>query len=174
MGEPTLQERMQGWRTAEDNAATGLRVLLGTIAKALDSWNILTSMAKYQSLLFTRSNRQQAASRRRESEMATKVYGASDDLIEFEGDVSGECGGHDGEDAGGKGTLLIFDDGTILEVKYGKAKLAVWQVVCVKPGALFDRIDPCFDSNADPYSDVAHFKNGLQWAYRCDDWAMVD
>lgn len=46
--------------------------------------------------------------------MSTKIYGASDDLIEFEGDV---------------------------------------------------RIDQCVDEDADMYSDVAHFKDGLKWAY---------
>ena len=54
--------------------------------------------------------------------MATKVYGASDDLIEFDGDVTGEVG-HFGTDDNERGDLIIFSDGTLLEIKYGKADL---------------------------------------------------
>lgn len=99
--------------------------------------------------------------------MTTKIYGASDDLIEFEGDVYGESGGGD------EPALVILSDGTLLEIKYGKADMGVWSVVPVKAGALFDRVDPCFDDDADPYSDVAHFYDGLTWAYVAREWERV-
>jgi len=103
----------------------------------------------------------------------TKIYGTSDDLIEFEGDVNGEvgCFGTDDED---QGVLVMCSDGTLLEVKYGKNDDAIWEVKCIKKGTLFDRIDPCTDSEADPYSDVAHFKPGLKWAYAAKSgWEQV-
>lgn len=104
--------------------------------------------------------------------MATKVYGASDDLIEFEGELKGEaaCSGTDDRK---KGALVIFNDGTIVEVKYGKADMAIWGITVIKQGSLFDRIEPCNDEKADPYSDVLHFKDGVKWAYAATEWERV-
>lgn len=106
--------------------------------------------------------------------MTTKVYGASDDLIEFEGDVQGEVGYHGRDEDEDEGTLLVFDDGTLLAVKYGKpGGLAVWSVTPLKKGSLFERIDICDDENADIYSDVAHFKDGLKTVYAAKVWEKV-
>ncbi len=104
--------------------------------------------------------------------MATKVYGTSDDLIEFEGDVRGEVGCF-GTDRDEHGVLLVCSDGSVLEAKYGKGGQGIWEVKLLKPGNLFDRIDICTDADADPYSDVAHFKAGLKWAYAAKDWEVV-
>jgi hypothetical protein len=106
--------------------------------------------------------------------MATKVYGQSDDLIEFDGEVSGEVGyydSHEGEE--GAGALIIFSDGTVLNVRYGKAKQAIWQVTAISKGTLFQRIDECSDEDAAPYSDIAYFADGLKWAYAAKDWERV-
>ena len=93
--------------------------------------------------------------------MATKVYGASDDLIEFEGDVEGEVG-HYSERA----CKVTMSDGTELLVKYGKPEPhgGVWWIRLKSAGPLFERIDECFDEDAKPYSDVAWFKDGLTGA----------
>lgn len=106
--------------------------------------------------------------------MATKVYGCSDDLIEVDGDVSGEVGCF-GTDDRERGVLLMFSDATLLEVRYGKNGDAIWEVKLLKQGALFLRIDQCADSEADPYSDVAHFRDGLKWSYAAkgEDWEQV-
>ena len=101
--------------------------------------------------------------------MATKVYGASDDLVEVDGDVKGEVSCYDEE----KGILVIFSDGSILQVKYGKADMGIWGVTLISAGNLFERIDPCMDENANPSSDVAHFKDGLKWAFAAKDWQKV-
>ena len=103
--------------------------------------------------------------------MGTRVYGASDDLIEFEGDVRGEVGKYADEDK--PGVLLVCSDGTLLEVNYGKGGAGIWEVKLLQKGALFDRIDPCLDEEADPYSDVAHFRDGLKWAYAATEWERV-
>lgn len=101
--------------------------------------------------------------------MSTKVYGHSDDLVEIEGDVRGEigCFGTDDRD---NGVLLACSDGTHLEVKYGKGGLAVWRVTLLRKGDLFDRIDECHDEDAKPYSDVAHFKDGLTYVIGAKEW----
>lgn len=106
--------------------------------------------------------------------MATKVYGVSDDLVELEGDVDGEVACY-GTDDRGHGVLVMFSDATVLEVKYGKNYDAVWEVKCLKKGTLFLRIDPCDgDGDTDQDSDVAHFADGLKWAYAAkEDWEMV-
>lgn len=104
--------------------------------------------------------------------MATEVYGASDDLIEFEGDVYGEVGAY-GTDDREQGVLIVCSDGTLLEVKYGKAGQAIWGITCLKAGELFNRIDPCDDEDADRYSDTAYFNSGLKYAYAAKDWERV-
>jgi hypothetical protein len=102
----------------------------------------------------------------------TQIYGASDDLIEFKGEFTGEvgCYGTDDED---HGVLVIVSDGTVLEVKYGKNGDAIWEVKLLKKGSLFIRIDQCTDEDADPYSDVAHFEAGVKWAYAAKEWEKV-
>jgi len=101
--------------------------------------------------------------------MSSKVYGASDDLIEFDGDVTGEVG-HFGTDDNERGDLIIFSDGTLLEIKYVKADMAIWGIIGIKAGDLFDRIDSCNDEDANPSSDIAYFKDGLKWAYVATEW----
>ncbi len=102
----------------------------------------------------------------------TKIYGTSDDLIEFDGDVSGEVGKY-GTDESEHGVLVVCSDGTLLEVKYGKGGEAIWEVKLLKRGDLFDRIDPCIDADSEIYSDQAHFNPGLKWAYAASEWEKV-
>ena len=104
--------------------------------------------------------------------MTTKIYGASDDLIEADGDVCGEVGCY-GTDDQEHGVLLLLSDGTLLEVKYGKADMGVWGITLVIAGELFEKIEPCSDEDADPHSDVAYFKDGLKWAYAATEWQKV-
>lgn len=42
--------------------------------------------------------------------MTTKIYGTSDDLIEFEGDIYDEIGAYEAQDKG-----ILLSDGTVLE-----------------------------------------------------------
>lgn len=93
--------------------------------------------------------------------MTTVIYGASDDLIEVEGDVRGE---HCDDEA-----FLIVSDGTILKIKYGKESMAIWEIRLVEKGVLFSTINPCFDENAERYSDTALFKAGVKWVYVAEE-----
>jgi hypothetical protein len=107
--------------------------------------------------------------------MATEVYGASDDLIEFEGDVSGEVGKSGTDDDDHPGVLLVFDDGTLLVAKYGKGGMGIWAITALVKGRLFDRIETCEDEDAERYSDTAYFKAGLKRAWAATEgWAVVD
>lgn len=102
----------------------------------------------------------------------TKVWGASDDLIEFEGDFRGEVGCY-GTDEEERGVLLVFSDGTLLEVKYGKGGRGIWGITLVSKGTLLDGIEQCDSADADPYSDVATFREGLKWVYAAKKWEPV-
>ena len=104
--------------------------------------------------------------------MSTEVYGASDDLIKFEGDVSGEVGSFGTDDAD-HGVLVMFSDGTMLEVKYGKGGLGIWGITLVHQGSLFERIDVCTDEDAGRYSDTAHFRDGMARAWAAKKWELV-
>lgn len=102
----------------------------------------------------------------------TRIYGASDDLVEFDGDFTGEVGCY-GTDDRDKGVLVIVSDGSILEVKYGKGGDGIWEVKLLKQGSLFEKISPCTSEDDDPYSDVAYFREGVTWAYAAKDWEKV-
>jgi len=104
--------------------------------------------------------------------MSTKVYGSSDDLIEFDGDVSGEVCKY-GTDERERGVLLIFSDGTWLEAKYGKHGEWIWEIKLIRQGPMFFRIDLCNGESEDEQTDVAVFKDGLKWAYAATDWEKV-
>lgn len=105
--------------------------------------------------------------------METRVWGSSDDLVGFNGELQGEVGCL-GTDDREQGVLLMFSDGTVLEVKYCKRLPGIWGIDLLRRGDLFDKIDTCTDEDADPYSDVAHFKDGIKWAYAAKDyWEQV-
>lgn len=105
--------------------------------------------------------------------MSTKVYGASDDLVEFEGDVSGEVGHYTRDSDQDRGALVACSDGTLLSVKYGKPTGGIWNITVVREGDLFAGIEVCTDEDANPHSDVAMFRDGLKWALAANDWDRV-
>lgn len=103
----------------------------------------------------------------------TKVYGCSDDLIEFEGEAfKGEVGCYSTDDRE-HGVLVFMSDGTIIEVKYGKGGNGIWEIILIKTGRLLDHIDLCHDSEAPIYSDVAYFRDGITGAYAATEWERV-
>lgn len=80
----------------------------------------------------------------------TKVYGASDDLVEIEGSTYKEdeigCYNHD--------VRIRFLDGTVIRVGYPKDGLAVWWIEVEKRGTAEQKITICNDEDARIYSDV--------------------
>ena len=105
--------------------------------------------------------------------MATEIYGASDDLIEFEGDFRGEVGCYGTDEEEHSGVLVVVSDGTVLKVKYCGRVPGVWEVAPLRKGTLFDRIDHCDDEDAKRHSDTAVFRDGVKWAYAAAEWEAV-
>jgi hypothetical protein len=92
--------------------------------------------------------------------MTTEIYGASDDLIEFDGDFRGEyCNCNSSEKSP---ILLILSDGTKLEIYYSKN--GVWKINIKANGPLFDSIRIETDRDATRYSDTVVMKDGIEWA----------
>jgi hypothetical protein len=87
----------------------------------------------------------------------TIVYGYSDDLVEIEGDLDDEIGAYDQD------IVITASDGTVLFVHYGKPDGGIWAIAAFRVGDKFLGIDECHDENADRYSDVARFADGLEW-----------
>ena len=80
--------------------------------------------------------------------MSVKISGASDDLIEIEGDVTAEfC-----TDADEKPKFLAFSDGTILHVEYADSGL--WRINREVEGAASYSKWEATDSSSKQYSDV--------------------
>lgn len=86
------------------------------------------------------------------------VYGASDDLIEVDGDIREEfyANGDDGAD------YLAFSNGLVLQVIYGDE--GVWRINTVEPGygEIVTRVPaPIGDDNN--YSDRVTVKADFRW-----------
>jgi len=104
--------------------------------------------------------------------MTTKVYGASDDMVAFDGDVNREAGFYHAR-YDKKGALLICSDGTLLRIRHGKGDAAFWKITLLKRGSLFGTIEARCDEDGEPHSDIAHFHDGLHWAYIASQWEPV-
>jgi hypothetical protein len=98
----------------------------------------------------------------------TKIYGVSDDLIEFEGDVNGEVN-YIGKDPS-ETCLIVCSDGTILECHYGN--FSIWRFELVTKGSLLIDIESC-SRDGDAYSDIVSFKDGLTRIYVAHKWEEV-
>jgi hypothetical protein len=91
------------------------------------------------------------------------MYGCSDDLIELKGDLDVEFNAsYRGSD------IFTFSDGTVIEVTYGKKnpktgeELGVWELRVITQGILFESKTVCWDEDAEVYSDIIYFSDGLK------------
>ncbi|SNR32992.1 hypothetical protein [Blastococcus mobilis] len=80
--------------------------------------------------------------------MSIVITGASDDLIEIDGDITEEFYGND-ED----GDLLAFSDGTVLRISYTRS--GVWRIVPITTGPGFVGITQAPEGDEDNYTDRA-------------------
>lgn len=91
----------------------------------------------------------------------TVVYGCSDDLVEIDGEIIEEFGV-----AYRKECILVFSDNTKLKIYYCKEKdgstYGIWGIDVVEEGKLFERKVECWDEDADLYSDIVFFKEGIK------------
>ncbi len=91
----------------------------------------------------------------------TEIYGASDDLIEIEGGLSGEHGCYNTSEE--SPVAMFLSDGTVLAIHY--ADPGVWKIAVREKGSLFESLKIETDPDAKRYSDTAVFGPGLKWAY---------
>ncbi len=80
-----------------------------------------------------------------------KIFGHSDDLVEFEGQMNDEFDCYDG-------LKISFIDGTQVLISYGKGNLGIWKIEVLSIGDKFDRLEECFDEDAEIYSDILYMK----------------
>ena len=91
--------------------------------------------------------------------MSVTVYGASDDLIEVEGDINEEFNPRSDDD--GALSYLAFSDGTVLSVEYGKG--GIWRVNRVVTGsATYWKVDGT-DTDGDYTDGVTLGGDPLKW-----------
>jgi hypothetical protein len=85
------------------------------------------------------------------------VYGASDDLIEIEGDISEEFNLVDDD----KGDLLAFSDGTVLRIAYTNP--GIWRITPVVRGTATLSIDAAMEDDDVNYTDKATLDGDVVW-----------
>lgn len=84
-----------------------------------------------------------------------KIFGASDDLIEVEGDIEEEFSPAHGKK---EYSYLGFSDGTILRVMYTEP--GVWRITPEVRGSAVLEIQQCSMDDEENYSDVATLSHG--------------
>lgn len=85
-----------------------------------------------------------------------KVYGASDDLVEIEGDIKEEFGAFNC-----KG-YLMFSNGVLLTIEYGD--MGIWRIECLVDPNNFVEIEKCpLNDEDDSYSDIANIKDNIKF-----------
>jgi hypothetical protein len=81
--------------------------------------------------------------------MTTTVYGASDDLIELDGDIYEEFSYRDDEN----GDLLGFSDGTLLRIRHDAE--GIWRITPVSQGPAFQGVQQAPADDDRNYTDRA-------------------
>src|SRR6185503_5646294 len=85
-------------------------------------------------------------------------YGASDDLIEIDGDLNEEFSYGDRP---GPGDVLAFSDGTLLGIEY--TSHGIWRISPLKQGACELSVIQAVGADDDRYSDRAILKGDIKW-----------
>ena len=93
--------------------------------------------------------------------MGIKIYGASDDLIEIEGDITEEFNVYL---QGDQSKVLAFSDGTVVRVAYDKD--GIWRITRLFGGTCgFDKIEG--DVQADT-NDIVNLIGRVEWCVMGD------
>ncbi len=88
--------------------------------------------------------------------MKLTVYGASDDLIEIEGDIRDEFGYYSDDPA-----TIVFSDGTVASIAYGADDKATWSIEIHERGTAECVLTKATDEDKD-YSDRFTVE-GVEW-----------
>ncbi|HEY8692671.1 MAG TPA: hypothetical protein VIR57_08005 [Chloroflexota bacterium] len=94
-----------------------------------------------------------------------KVYGASDDLVEVEGDIREEFTPRDDNPS-----ILAFSDGTVLDIQYGSE--GIWRINRLATGSVYSHVQAPPDDD-DNYSDVVTLDGEITWVLFANDWRLV-
>lgn len=101
--------------------------------------------------------------------MKLEIYGASDDLIEVDGDICEEFNAlGDSFEGGGDGGLLAFSDGTILKVIYGDE--GIWRISPIVHGLADYSINQGTDMD-DDYTDRVTLTGEFAWVVYGSEYA---
>ena len=95
------------------------------------------------------------------------ISGASDDLIELEGDIREEYSPHDDEGP----NLLAFSDGTVIGVKY--ADDGCWRLNRLQKGTADYSKKEADGPDTDNYTDRVTLKGDLKWCVLGSNMAKV-
>lgn len=93
----------------------------------------------------------------------TKIYGASDDLIELEGQIREEFN-HYGSGDDSKAAILAFSDGTLLEVEYDDD--GIWRIKRLAEGSC--EYEHKAGSVEKDTPDYAILRGELRWAVKSE------
>lgn len=89
--------------------------------------------------------------------MSVTIYGASDDLIEIDGDLSEEFGSYDA------GTQYVaVSTGLLATIAYGQGDEAFWRIHVLVPGTAPYKLTQATDESSD-YSDKLTIEGEVAW-----------
>lgn len=94
--------------------------------------------------------------------MTLTIYGASDDLIEVDGDIREEFYAIDAETH-----MLAFSDGTLLSVEYDQH--GIWRIRRLAAGTAAYRHTEALDADSN-YSDKAELDGAINWVVLGMKW----
>ena len=102
--------------------------------------------------------------------MSVTVYGASDDLIEVEGDIREEFTPH------GDNAYLAFSNGIVIHVEYTRS--GIWRitpVVSIVSGQLHPPLSivQAPEDDEENYSDRATIDGTIEWVVLGSGWAKA-
>jgi len=89
--------------------------------------------------------------------MAVTLYGASDDLIEIEGDLEEEFYLINDD----HGDIFAFSDGTLVRVQYTRD--GIWSIQVLTEGTARSNIDRADGADEENYSDRLTLKGEIRW-----------
>lgn len=93
------------------------------------------------------------------------VYGASDDLIEVEGDIDEEFSYKNDE----YGDVLGFSDGSLIRILYDRD--GVWRITPLVKGTNVIEVTQALSGDEDNYSDRATLDGAIKWVLHGGDYA---
>lgn len=88
------------------------------------------------------------------------IYGASDDLIEVDGDIREEFSGMDASED--EPFMVAVSDGTLLSIAYGVGG-GFWRIHVLRPGTAAVTKVEATDDDSDAYSDRVTLDGEIDW-----------